>query len=80
MDEDNQSVELNETQTEESANDNDTGFERLGEIIVQIWKELHEPRSEGNETFKSHVSNLIQSLRRSVDEYQLNVIDVQSVN
>ncbi|KAI5069908.1 hypothetical protein GOP47_0014251 [Adiantum capillus-veneris] len=73
----NQPDDDDDTQTKELANGASAGaFERLGDIIMQIWRELQEASADGNKTFRTCVCGWIESVKKSVDEYQVNVTDV----
>ncbi|KAI5053958.1 hypothetical protein GOP47_0031149, partial [Adiantum capillus-veneris] len=57
----NEAVDVEETQTEESTNGvSEAAFERVGDIIMQIWMELREPDDKGNATFRIRVCGLIE--------------------
>ncbi|KAI5082416.1 hypothetical protein GOP47_0002159 [Adiantum capillus-veneris] len=72
-------VEAEGTQTDHSEHDNldDVLFQRLEDVLMQIWQQLHGANADDNDTLCACIVNCTQSVKDMLQDVQLNAVDVQ---
>ncbi|KAI5077599.1 hypothetical protein GOP47_0007423 [Adiantum capillus-veneris] len=75
-------VEAKETQMDLSQLDSvyDAVFQRLEDILMQIWRQLRGGNADDNDTLRACILKCTQSVKDTLQDVQLNAADVQFVD
>ncbi|KAI5076049.1 hypothetical protein GOP47_0008114 [Adiantum capillus-veneris] len=72
-------VEAEGTQMDMSQHDSvdDAVFQRLEDVLMQIWQQLHGGNADDNDTLRACIVKCTQSVKDMLQDVQLNAADVQ---